>query len=114
MQHNSGLINHTYQNVKLDECHICLDPLIGELAEVSCGHIYHLKCLVDWIKKKGAHRACCICSQNTEIINIIMFPPPVNNFNCKPPENINNQINNVTYQLLPENKIKKYKCCQIL
>lgn len=125
MQNTSGLPPHQpYKNVKLDECHICLDPLAGELAEVSCGHIYHYHCLVDWIKKKGAHRACCICDQNTEIINIINFPTPTDNFNSDSPLNNNNQINTVTYPslpepqendvILPENRIKKYKCCRIL
>ena len=79
---------------------------------------------MDWIKKKGAHRACCICAQNTEIVNIVTFPPAVNNFNSVASVNINNQINTVTYPslpepqendvILPENRIKKYKCCQIL
>ena len=67
-----------YQNVKLDECYICLETLHGEIGEVSCGHIFHLKCLSEWINKKGAHRACCICEKNTEIVNIIDFPKPKN------------------------------------
>jgi hypothetical protein len=41
-----------YEKIKLDECHICLEYLVGEIAEVSCGHIYHLKCIQGWIKKK--------------------------------------------------------------
>ena len=125
MQNSSGAIPHQpYQNIKLDECHICLEPLIGELAEVSCGHIYHYDCLVGWITKKGAHKACCICAKNTEIVNIITFPPTVNTLNSTATENINNQINTVTYPslpepqendfILPEDRIKKYKCCQIL
>ena len=30
MQNSSGVPPHQpYQNIKLDECHICLEPLIG-------------------------------------------------------------------------------------
>lgn len=119
MQNTSGLPPHQpYQNVKLDECHICLDPLVGELAEVSCGHIYHYQCLVNWTTKNGTHRACCICDQNTEIINIITLPPVKNylpssvNINENLSRNTNGPRENDV--ILPESRIKKYICCQIL
>ncbi len=53
-------------------CAICLDEKTGLLAELSCGHIYHYKCVQDWIKqKKNYLKCCCICEGNTEIVNII-------------------------------------------
>jgi len=53
-------------------CAICLDEKNGLLAELSCGHIYHYKCVQDWInKKKNYLKCCCICEGNTEIVNII-------------------------------------------
>ncbi len=67
-----------YEKIKLDECHICLEYLVGEIAEVSCGHIFHLNCIQGWIKKKGAHKSCCICDVNTEIVNIVNLPDSKN------------------------------------
>jgi hypothetical protein len=53
-------------------CAICLDEKTGLLAELSCGHIYHYKCVQAWIKqKKNYLKCCCICEGNTEIVNII-------------------------------------------
>ena len=110
-----------YEKVKLDECHICLEYLVGEIAEVSCGHIYHLECIQDWIKKKGSHKSCCICDKNTEIVNVLIFPPPKVNIlnNILPSLPIdNNDLNIVEARendnILPENRIKKNRSCQIL
>ena len=89
-----------YQNVREDECFICLEILEGEIAEVSCGHIFHYHCIQDWIKKKGSHRSCCICEQNTEIVNIVNFENPK-------PFQIRNKKKN------KQNK-KICNCCQIL
>ena len=80
-----------YQNIKKDECLICLEILDGEIAESSCGHIYHYHCIVDWIKRKGTHRACCICAQNTEIINVINFNKSFDNFKNQQFDNLQNQ-----------------------
>ena len=53
-------------------CAICLEEKEGLLAELSCGHIYHYKCIQDWInKKKNYTKCCCICEGDTEIVNII-------------------------------------------
>tara|TARA_B100000963_G_C22167932_1_gene468959 strand:- start:162 stop:527 length:366 start_codon:yes stop_codon:yes gene_type:complete len=120
--HNSLPTPHQpYQKVTYDECLICLEPLNGEIGEVSCGHIYHLTCLSNWIARKGAHRACCICDKNTEIVNVLIFPPPQVNIsnNIEPSLPIdNNDLNIVEARendnILPENRIKKNRCCQIL
>ena len=33
---------NSYQN---EECMICLEPLNNEIAEVSCSHLFHYKCI---------------------------------------------------------------------
>ena len=109
-----------YEKVKLDECHICLELLVGEIAEISCGHVYHLNCVQDWIMKKGSHKSCCICSQNTEIINIVNLPNTNQKIhsNTEPIRKISetdsilpnsNQNNNNN-----KNKNMKCLCCNIL
>ena len=121
-----------YEKVKLDECHICLEYLVGEIAEVSCGHIYHLECIQDWIKKKGAHKSCCICDKNTEIVNIVSLPdnrikthshnlnvievnqlPILNNTNNLGNGYQNRRRNSINYQRNNQ-RIREKKCCQIL
>ena len=68
----------SYQNIsneekKKEECLICIEVLDGEISESSCGHIYHYSCIQKWIVEKGTHRCCCVCEDNTEIVNIINF-----------------------------------------
>ena len=69
---NSNLKNLVNkEEEEIDECCICLTLLQGELAELSCGHINHLECVTEWISKKNNYRkACCICENDTEIVNI--------------------------------------------
>ena len=127
-QNNSPTLppHQPYEKVKLDECHICLEYLVGEIAEVSCGHIYHLDCIQAWVAKKGNHRCCCICQSNTEIVNIINLPNTKIK-NIIPAENchlINNQTDiNYNQANIPNNQngnqnhnrnIKNNRCCQIL
>lgn len=99
-----------YQNVREDECLICLEILEGEIAEVSCGHIFHYECLKNWIKNKGIHRSCCLCDKNTEIVNIINFKNNNNNINKNNNDNINK--NNKNNNNINKNNI--FGCCQIL
>lgn len=87
--------NNNLEEKTKEECHICLELLDGEIAESSCGHIFHFHCIQEWILKKGNHRCCCICDTNTEIINIINFNKSFDRFK-------------------DTNEKKKYKCCQIL
>ena len=110
---------------------------MGEIAEVSCGHIYHLKCIQDWITKKGTHKCCCICDGNTEIVNIVNLPDSkiksplpsqtnINEVNQLPIlQNTNNRAQG--YQSRSRNvrinqrnnqrnnqRIREKRCCQIL
>lgn len=89
--------NQKYEEKKNEECLICLELLDGEISESSCGHIYHYRCIQEWIKKKGSHRCCCICEENTEIVNIINFNKSFDRFK---------DINQM--------RLKKTNCCAIL
>ena len=54
------------------DCAICLENKTGEVAKLSCGHTYHYNCIEEWVtKKQNFLKCCCICEQNTEIVNII-------------------------------------------
>ena len=79
----------------VDECHICLDELVGELCVVSCGHHFHYQCVKKWMEKnKNFQKPCCICENITEITNIYysMTGP---NEDMKIDTEINNQITGV-------------------
>ena len=63
--------NYINKKEEIDECHICLELLEGELVEISCSHIFHYDCIKNWINKnKKNNKVCCICEKDTEIINI--------------------------------------------
>lgn len=55
-----------------DECPICLENLIENIAETNCKHQFHFECLSDWIhSKKKIIFICPTCNQNPcEIINV--------------------------------------------
>ena len=101
----------------IDECCICLELLQGELVEISCGHIYHYNCIKNWINNKNKIRKiCCICEQETEIINI--FYKINTHLYKKPKKNAQDiqlirpiQLNE--YQPI-QNRNENYNCCKIL
>ena len=90
---------NSYEN---EECMICLEPLNNEIAEVSCSHLFHYKCIEKWLNtNKNILRACCVCENNTEIVNIINFDFSVNqNQNTI----IHNPINHNTINQNPINR----------
>jgi hypothetical protein len=45
-------------NTKRDECSICLDCLIKDVYALPCAHIFHEKCIKQWLTKKTT---CPIC-----------------------------------------------------
>lgn len=104
----------------MDECHICLEDLTGEIAIISCGHKFHYKCIQEWICKKNKYtKNCCICENETEIENIITIKDnSINNNNLVSNNNSINNINNEGYYQGDKNyEISKYdlfSCCTIL
>ena len=75
-----------------DECPICLENLIENIAETNCKHQFHFECLSDWIySKKKIIFVCPTCNQNPcEIINV--YSKKINiTTNCN---EITNQVNN--------------------
>ena len=112
-----------YEKIKIDECHICLEYLVGEIAEISCGHIYHLECIKDWIARKGNHKCCCICEKNTEIVNIVNLPdskikcpttPILYQQNSNHISNYNYQNNQRNINTQNNQRNIKNRCCHIL
>ena len=116
-----------------EECMICLEVLDGEIAEISCSHVFHYKCIQDWMNvKKKFNRCCCICDNDTEIVNIVNLNKSFdkfkdinignnyqNNNNCQRNNQNNNNYQNNNYPIINVNNMnngnnKKYKCCSIL
>ena len=56
-----------------NECVFCLENLNKyDNAEISCGHIFHYKCIQDWVTKThNPNKLCPLCNDNGEIVNII-------------------------------------------
>jgi len=103
----------------MDECHICLENLTGEIAIISCGHKFHYKCIQTWIRKKNKYtKNCCICENDTEIENIITIKDnSINNNNLVSNNSKNNIKNDGYYQGDKNYEISKYdlfSCCTIL
>tara|TARA_B100000575_G_C23080768_1_gene622678 strand:+ start:1161 stop:1454 length:294 start_codon:yes stop_codon:yes gene_type:complete len=93
-------------NIDYDqECSFCLEKLDNEVAELSCGHRFHFDCLTEWLNNKNIRVCCCICQNETEIVNILNF---------------NNQINQKNQKFITKNKesntkiVKKQNYCNIL
>lgn len=42
-------------------CSICLESHCDTVAEVTCGHIFHLTCMETWLKQKNS---CPLCQAN--------------------------------------------------
>ncbi len=51
-------------NNKLDECSICLQLIYIDRKKISCGHIFHLKCIKKWNK---SNIACPLCRVNINL-----------------------------------------------
>ena len=88
----------------IDECHICLEELTGELTVLSCNHHYHYDCIKQWLNKNNKIRkVCCVCDKETEIVNIYYsLSGPNNNF-CVKNDNIN--TNTINTNTINTNKI---------
>lgn len=55
----------------MEECMICLEPMIHNIVHLSCGHKYHYNCIQSWMKvKNNKKKICTICDHENEIINI--------------------------------------------
>ena len=53
--------DHTYKN-----CTICLEEfeIDSKVYELRCEHIYHTKCILDWINLKNDNAKCPNCNAN--------------------------------------------------
>ncbi len=50
-------------------CSICLDDIDDNFAELNCSHIFHKKCIGNWIKQ-NSQKTCPNCRCNITIIKI--------------------------------------------
>ncbi|CDJ38037.1 zinc finger (C3HC4 RING finger) protein, putative [Eimeria tenella] len=49
--------------VQPPDCSICFEAAVTDLAAVSCGHVFHLKCVEQWLASSnmGSRSGCPIC-----------------------------------------------------
>lgn len=79
-----------------DECPICLEDLIENIATTICGHKFHFECLSNWIySQKKIVFICPSCNRNPcEIINVYSKKKSTSTLNKFYNKN-NNRINNI-------------------
>lgn len=95
----------------IDECMICLEELKTNIAVLSCKHIIHYDCCINWAKeKKSLSELCPICDGRVEVINIIDHK---NIDIIQKIEQKNLPIIGNTHDL-EETNTKKWLCCSIL
>jgi hypothetical protein len=46
-------------NDTIPQCMICLEPLVGNIADINCEHKFHNQCICDWYFAGG--NSCPIC-----------------------------------------------------
>ena len=72
--------------VNVEECCICLDIMLFEIALLGCQHEYHLDCISKWINTKSSYVfRCPLCQKHTGIVNV---------YNKYPDENNNTNLHN--------------------
>jgi hypothetical protein len=56
------MISNSYQNSYGEECAICLEVFNQEskVNKLKCGHIYHKKCIIEWLSKDYSCPNCRI------------------------------------------------------
>ena len=45
-------------NIKVNTCSICLDDVLNSGKKVKCGHLFHKKCIDEWIKQSNECPNC--------------------------------------------------------
>jgi len=59
----------------LENCCICFYPLMTEICQLDCKHMYHFACLTEWQQNKKTQNIICpICQQNTVVNTIFDLP----------------------------------------
>jgi hypothetical protein len=84
-------------------CPICIEEIREDSKELSCKHVFHTKCITEWLKK--AH-TCPTCrhqetqpKSNTEpIVSIFRIVPPVR----EPPIRVDRKILEERYKQMLE------------
>ena len=50
-----------------EECSICLELFERDISALECGHMFHAKCINDWLTKR---RVCPICNEAVRRLTI--------------------------------------------
>ena len=77
---------------EIEECCICLEDLVTNIAVLNCKHFYHFQCIQQWFQKKKKI-ICPLCQRDSEIMNILHY------------EEENSEVNDEVDVLLPVKKV---------
>ena len=75
-----------------EECCICLEEGSNKFMKLNCDHLFHEKCIKDWIRENNS---CPICREKfpeKEDENTSDIPVPENNFDGNLEENLINEF----------------------
>ena len=72
---SNNFTQETITKQEYEDCSLCLDELIEEVAILTCKHEYHLNCFMCWVSKCNTDRKDITCPQcmrnNCEIVFIV-------------------------------------------
>lgn len=72
---SNNFTQETIPKQEYEDCSLCLDELIEEVAILTCKHEYHLNCFMCWVSKCNTDKKDIICPQcmcnNCEIVFIV-------------------------------------------
>lgn len=111
--------DYNYDN----ECIFCLENLQKkDQCKISCGHVYHYECVIEWIKTTNKiTKLCPVCNIDGEIINIIsnnnnnyINNSINNNINSEINNNINDEYIDIPVPYEETQPRTKWLCCTIL
>ena len=65
--------NKIKNNNRVEECAICMEPIYDEISVLSCNHIFHSSCILQWISR-GDSPKCPLCRAPLELKYKVKLP----------------------------------------
>lgn len=59
------------EKLDINNCCICCETCMTELCALSCGHVFHLKCISSWLEHKSSCPICKVKSSEKKMTKLI-------------------------------------------